>query len=448
MTARFTVDRSYRRPNRGRVVVGGSPLRLFTLSERGLLIVDAVEAGQVMPSGHATLTDRLLDAGAIHPVVELEPCDSRLLTVIVPSRGDLPLFHARQCRAIAVDDGSTPALAVRDMELVRLDSNVGPGGARNAGLAMVTTPYVAFVDADVVVDEDDLLRLAAHLVADPTVALVAPRVGAVTDAGALARFEQRHSPLDMGGEPARIAPTTRVSYVPAAVLVCRTDAVREVGGFAPDLRYGEDVDLVWRLVAAGRRCRYEPQIIALHRTRSTLAAWLRQRYCYGTSAAVLAERHPGALAPVRMSPWSVATWLPVLAGVPLVGALVGAGTAVALTRTLRTIPASEALRLAGMGNLYAGRLLSATLTRAWWPITLVLAMMSSRVRRMLVLAVVVPAALDWRAERPPLDPVRYVALRLLDDVAYGAGVWAGALRARSFAAITPSLESWPPRSRT
>jgi mycofactocin system glycosyltransferase len=448
VTQRYALDPSYRRPGGGRVIIGGSPLRLFRLGTGGTLVAEALEAGRTLPRGHDPLTARFVDAGVVHPVPDLVDHDPALLTVVIPSgKGEVPhsIDPGRRCRVIVVDDGAQPPLApITGVEVVRLDRNAGPGGARNAGLAMVTTPFVAFVDTDVDVDTDVLLHLLSHL-DDPTVALVAPRITAGEGTDVLGRFERRHSPLDMGGTPARIAATTRVSYVPAAVLVCRTEVLREVGGFDPSLRYGEDVDLVWRLAEAGHRCRYEPRCTARHRTRASLRAWLTQRYRYGTSAAPLAERHPGALAPMRMSPWSAATWLPVLAGFPIVGALVGAGTAVALARKLRDMPAIESLRLAGLGNLFAGRLVASTLTRVWWPVAAALALVSRRARLVLALAVAVPAAVDWCTDRPELDPVRYLALRVLDDAAYGAGVWAGAVRHRSVDALLPTFEAWPPK---
>jgi hypothetical protein len=147
-----------------------------------------------------------------------------------------------------------------------------------------------------------------------------------------------------------------------------------------------------------------------------------------------------------MSGWSATSWAAIAAGFPFTGLTIGVGTAVALTRKLRSIPASESLRLAGRGNLFAGRLVASATTRAWWPIALVLALVSRRARRAVALAVLVPAALDWWSERPALDPVRYLALRVLDDAAYGAGLWKGAIAQRSAAALSPSFEPWPPRS--
>jgi mycofactocin system glycosyltransferase len=475
---RFRLDVSYRRPADGRVIVGGSPLRLVTLAEAALPVVRALERdGLVDATSPAVerLLDRLVELGIVHPL----PAGSADhggrssagldLTVVVPvhraGAGAAPpaarrvgggerrgvgggAGASRRYPTVVVDDASDPPLPVptgseRSL-LVRLDTNRGPGGARNAGLAHVDTPFVAFVDDDVEVSDDDLAALLAWF-DDPRVALVAPRIRAVPGGDVLARFEATRSPLDLGPAPARVAASTRVSYVPAAVLVCRTDALRTAGGFDEALRWGEDVDLVWRLQRAGWRCRYEPTVVARHRTRGDLRAWLTQRFRYGTSAAPLARRHPGALAPVRMSGWSAAAWAPVALGLPLVGIGIGAGTAVALVRKLRAVPPAEALRLAGLGNLHAGRLLAATLTRSWWPIAAVAAVCSRRARRLLAAAVVVPIVLDATSERPALDPLRYACLHVLDDLAYGAGVWWGAWTERSAAALLPSFEAWPPR---
>jgi hypothetical protein len=66
-------------------------------------------------------------------------------------------------------------------------------------------------------------------------------------------------------------------------------------------------------------------------------------------------------------------------------------------------------------------------------------MASRRSRPALAAAVVVPGLLDWLDRRPRLDPVRFVALRLADDFAYAAGVWAGCARERSVRALLPDL---------
>jgi mycofactocin glycosyltransferase len=70
-----------------------------------------------------------------------------------------------------------------------------------------------------------------------------------------------------------------------------------------------------------------------------------------------------------------------------------------------------------------------------------LAAASRRSRPALAAAVVVPAALEWWERRPALDPVRFLGLRLADDLAYASGVWIGCGRERSAKALLPALRS-------
>src|SRR5262249_60539379 len=54
-----------------------------------------------------------------------------------------------------------------------------------------------------------------------------------------------------------------------------------------------------------------------------------------------------------------------------------------------------------------------------------------------------PPLAAWSARHRSLDPVRYVLGHLADDVAYGTGVWVGALRARNTAPVRPVI-AWHP----
>ncbi len=450
---RFRLDSSYRRPGDAAVVVAGSPLKLFRLSQGGVNVMRAIERGDEAPSGHEQLTDRLVDAGAIHPLPTASTFTLDDITIVVPAFGEGPVLPAG-CRVIIVDDaGEPPAQCTDGHQVIRLDANSGPGAARNAGLAHVTTPLVAFIDTDVALDDlaDTLAPLLAHFT-DERMAVVAPRVSGATSCGTLlARYESLHSPLDLGSEPARVEAGTRVSYVPAATLLCRTTAVRAVNGFDASLRYGEDVDLVWRLAEAGWRCRYEPASVVHHRPRATWRAWAAQRMSYGGAAVPLARRHPGALAPLRISGWSAAVWALVVMRRPITALGVAAGTSVALQRKLTDLPPRESFRLAGLGHLFAGRQIASGITRTWWPLALVATLVSRRARWVMTAAAVVPPVIDWvtdnyASRRPTIDPARYVMVRLADDLAYGAGVWRAVIEQREAAPLIPSLRNWPPRA--
>lgn len=421
-TRRYRLDDRARR--HGHVLIGGSPLKLFRLTEAGSHIVDRIEAGEsVVASG---LVTSLVDAGALHPVGtstgRFTPSD---VTVVTPAFG--PVRH-RHDDAVVVDDGSEPPIPDAT---VRLDRNRGPGAARNAGLERVTTPLVAFVDTDVHLPDRWLDVLLPHF-DDDRVALVAPRIRSSPGTSALDRYEMEHSPLDLGSRPGRVRSGSRISYVPAAAVVCRVDTIREIGGFDETLRFGEDVDLVWRLEETGRRVRYEPASTVTHDPRDTWRAWFHQRIGYGSSAAPLSRRHRGALAPLRMSGWSIGTWVAGVLAHPILGVTIAAGSAAALVRKLDGVPPRAAFLLAWRGNLAAGGQIAAAIRRVWWPIVLVAAIRSRRTRAGLLLAAI--------AARHPI--------RLVDDVAYSVGVWHGMVRERTAAPLVPEISSWPGRPST
>ncbi|MCC6433915.1 MAG: mycofactocin biosynthesis glycosyltransferase MftF [Acidimicrobiales bacterium] len=469
----LTLDPSVCRFDDGRVLLGGSPLRILRLKEAGAAVVGRWVAGEPIGGsrGRAQLARRLLDAGFVHPVPSPVALDPATITVVVPVCDDLEALAATMASlrvddghcapaVVVVDDGSAIPIGPGDLEvgpdrsgrplrveLCRRPAPGGPGIARQHGLARVRTPLVAFVDAGVVLPCGWWERLGAHF-ADPAVAAVAPRIASRPGPSPRDRYEQAQSPLDLGAVPARVAPRSRVAYVPTAVLLARREALDAVGGFDPGLRYGEDVDLVWRLVGRGATVRYAPEVVAEHAPRRSWAAWWRQRVGYGSAAAPLAQRHPGLVPPVQVSAWSAAAWLAVAAGHPLLGAALAGGSTALLPRKLAGLPAPNrrALELAGAGHLLAGRWLGRAVLRPYWPVALVAALCSRRARRVVLAAAVLPALLDWWEQRPALDVARFVGLRVADDIAYGAGVWLGCVRSRSWAALRPDLSNWPGRA--
>jgi mycofactocin system glycosyltransferase len=385
------------------------------------------------------------------------------VTVVVPVRDRAAQLRrcldsvARACPespVIVVDDGSAApepvqmACADRDVTLMRLPAGAGPAGrgpagagpaaARNHGLSACATPYVAFVDSDVVLPADSIRRLLGHL-ADPTLAAVAPRVRALSeDPGLIGGYERRHSSLDMGPAAALVAPGRNPSYVPSTVLVARRSAVG--GGFDPSLRTGEDVDLVWRLCRAGWGVRYAPEIDVLHEHRVGLRAFIAARRSYARSSGMLARRHPGALPAIWISPAPVLTWLLALAGHPE-GALAAAGWATARrARKLRRVPGSSA----GLAALTVARGLGATgqalahaVRRAWSPPLLLLARRHRRLRVALTAALAVRVVQDAVATRDLRAACADAGVRVLDEAIAAAGTWEGCLRAGTLAPVLP-----------
>lgn len=454
---RLVADPGLRTTSDGRAFIGGTPLRIVRVSGRGAAVVADWIAGTPVADAadDRRLARRLLDAGMVHPVVgRREGID---VTVVVPVRDELAglarcLASLEGAEVVVVDDGSLDGAAVRRVSapfgarVLRRATSEGPGAARNHGMAAVDTDLVAFIDADVEASPGWIERLAGHLV-DSEVVAVAPRVRSRPGPTLRERYERVHSPLDLGDAPARVTPSSAVSYVPSAAVLARAEAVRAVRGFDPALRWGEDVDLVWRLGDAGGTVRYEPAVEVTHAPRPTWRRWIGQRRRYGGAAAPLASRHGRRTAPVRCSGWSAAVWGAVATGHPIVAAAVAGATVVALGRKLGGLdePGHEALRLGGTGHLLAGRALARAVSRAWWPIATVAAITRPRLRVPVLVALAAPATLEWLAGSRPTDPLRSISLRLVDDVAYSIGVWEGAVRERSFAAVAPDFVDWPGR---
>lgn len=457
-------DPSLQRRDEGRLLMGGAPMRFLRLSPAGARVVGAfLDDGRPVPAsaGAQRLARRLIDAGMAHPVLPESGADPAF-TVVIPVRDDQAGLEAtlaalagrwpvvvvddasaRPVRLPAASGGAGTGTGCAAVRVVRREVAGGPGVARQTALALVETPLVAFLDAGVELAADDLRRLGRWF-ADPAVVAAGPRVTSRPGPGAIAAYETHRSPLDLGPNPSPVAPGRMVAYLPSAALVARTAAVTAAGGFDPGLRYGEDVDLVWRLSTAGT-IRYDPSVMARHPPRATLVAFARQRRGYGSSAAPLAQRHGDRVAPVRLSGWSLACWALALAGRPVAAATVAGGTAVALGRKLAPVlpDKGRCARLTFQGHWSAGGSLADAAVREWWPVTVVAALAG---RRRPVLALVALAAgRRWRRSkgRPPGERRRDLALGAIDNLSYGAGVWQGAWRARSVRCLIPRLTSWP-----
>ncbi len=455
------LDHGTRRSDGGRTFIGGSPLRVLRLTEAGARIADRLVAGDAIGPDASTQTvaRRLLDGGLAHPVCDEVP--PLTVTVVVPVRDHAPelaslIAGIGPVPIVVVDDGSRDPAAVAAAAgaatVIRHDRSRGPAAARNTGWRAASTDLVAFVDADITTPSGWLEPLVAHF-ADPEVGAVAPRVrGRGTGRSAIDRYERHRSPLDLGPEPARVIPRGRVSYVPTATVIIRRSVLEDADGFDETLRYGEDVDLIWR-IADDCTVRYEPAVQVDHDNRPTWPALLRQRLQYGSSAAHLDQRHPGQVAPVDVNVWSLAAWSMIALGGRrgvAAGVVTSATSAALLVPDLRgrvDDPIAETVRLAGAGNLWAGRWLASATVRAWFPIALVAATRSARARRALAVALVVPGLLEWRDRRPDLGAVPWTAARVADDVAYCAGVWRGCAQVRSWRALRPRLSGIPGLTR-
>jgi len=458
------LDSNVRRVSNGTALLGGSPFRVARLSAAGAALLDRWIAGDTeLGSGQgAELHERLIRAGLVHP---LPTACASLPTIafVVPVYDDADGLH-RLLDAVRRDHPNDPIIVIDDAssnrsaiaaiadrngaQLLRHGINRGPAAARNTGwrtlessaMSRTRPDVVVFVDADVVPQADAVRTMLGHF-ADPSVAAVAPRVQAEAGLDMFSAYEQHDSPLDMGTDAAIVFPGTRLSYVPSAMLAVRFDVLQDAGGLDEAMRYGEDVDMVWRMIHDGHLVRFEPRAVAHHRNRTSFESFARQRFTYGSSAASLAARHGDKVAPLQLPALTAASTVAMIFGrhyVRFAGLTAAVGSALSLARKLDgKVDEShqEALRLVATTHGYATQGLAAAATRSWAPLLL----LTSRSRRALAAALIIPALVDWVRTRPANDPLTHTALRVVDHGSYCAGVWAGVVRSRSIAALLPRI---------
>jgi glycosyltransferase involved in cell wall biosynthesis len=150
---------------------------------------------------------------------------------------------------IVVDDGSTDTTAERAVSVadprVRIlrAAHNGISAARNRAIDEATGDVLAFLDADDLWEPD---KLAAQL----------PLLANAVAVGGLMRYvSSTGTVLGTAGEgPAgHMEEIRRGAFMPFPIssMIARTDLVRDVGRFDPDLPCAEDLDLLQRLALRG-----------------------------------------------------------------------------------------------------------------------------------------------------------------------------------------------------
>ncbi len=136
------------------------------------------------------------------------------------------------------------------IEVHRSAGNVGYGRAHNEAFARGSAPFALVLNQDCVLEPGVLEALLDSADACP------PDVAA---------WELRQIPYE---HPKSYDPVTlETPWVSGAAFLVRRAAFEAVHGFDPRIfMYGEDVDLSWRLRAAGWRLLYQPKLAAVHET--------------------------------------------------------------------------------------------------------------------------------------------------------------------------------------
>lgn len=230
------------------------------------------------------------------------------ICVIIPGKGDHQGFD--QCvqslidlnypsmEIIFVDDG----LDKRALDILRKypdaitiinNTAPGPSHARNLAAHSTNADYLAFTDADCIVDRNWLQALKAGFANSPQAVACGGVQQLPQDA---TRFQQKVYLLmqKIGFITDYMQNCTKIratEHNPSCNVMYKRDIFVDEGGFAREIWPGEDVEFDYRLRRKNHLLIINPQAVVYHYRPNTLTAFAQMMYRYGKAQGWLVARH-------------------------------------------------------------------------------------------------------------------------------------------------------------
>jgi len=356
-------------------------------------------------------------------------------------------YPREKLRIIVVDDGSSDdsALVAREFGALVVPSGGvgrGPAAARNVGAAKATGEILAFIDSDCSASQGWLNDLIPTF-NDPAMAAVGGQVDGMCTASAVDRYESIMSSLSLGSRERTGSGGNDTFYLPSCNLLVRTTAFRNAGGFKDEMHVGEDVDLTWRLRDNGWTIAYLPAGNVLHEHRSSIRSFMSRRFDYGTSEGMLQILHPGRRKRMVIPPMlAIALTLCFIAPfmgwwllLPAIGVMAIDTTTVRLRTRKQGLPFATTSILAGRLRALGSLLyyLSYHLVRYYSTALIAIALFWPALWMVFGLILACAAGVDYCVKKPRLSFPGFAGIYLLEQLAYGTGVFWGCLSRNCFA---------------
>jgi glucosyl-dolichyl phosphate glucuronosyltransferase len=217
---------------------------------------------------------------------------------------------------LVVDSASSPGNAVRlaciiaDIPRARLVRVEQPGIslARNVGARAVHSNYIAYIDDDAIPAPDWIERITAVIAeSDPAPALIGGRIMPLWEAPLPLwwprQLRDTLSIIEHEGQGEYRTPALPAGLEPyGANIVVHVPTLLAIGGFGQSsgrdgkaLLSDEEVQVAWRLQAAGHSVRYDSRIVVEHQIQASrlTPAWLLSRLYWQGVSTVRTRRQLG-----------------------------------------------------------------------------------------------------------------------------------------------------------
>ena len=178
------------------------------------------------------------------PTYNREKYIKKAVKSVLEQRGQQDLFELAE--VIVVDDGSSDdtesvVASLEDDRIIyhRMSRNSGAAAARNAGVAMAKSEWIAFQDSDDIWHPDKLQKQVECLEANGNVRMVSHKIRAL-----IANGGEIVTPVSDGSD--RVATLAAKNYIGTPTMLVRKDAFEDLGGFDERLSALEDWDFALR----------------------------------------------------------------------------------------------------------------------------------------------------------------------------------------------------------
>lgn len=168
------------------------------------------------------------------------------------------------------------------MVRVVLEPKRGPAAARNAGVRNARGEWIAFTDADCVVDPGWLRHLLPPL-ADSAIGIAGGRVMALLPRNRIQQFGEKIH------DQRRAIEEFDPPYVATANWASRRAVLEEAGLFNEALLRGSDADLAFRIGKRGYRLVYCPDAVVSHPHEATLRGLFSEGCDHGRGSEMIRE---------------------------------------------------------------------------------------------------------------------------------------------------------------